>query len=259
MSTHQRASSNHSNPAAALQAEWQRLSHCPRALKKVNAWGLTSRTIWSLDEVLRLAGFQGGKCDPVADQVLASIVRRAAADDLAARIVLQRVLPPMLAIARRRGLGHGATFDYAFGHVLSHAWEIIRTYPIVRRPRKIAANIVRDIEYFAFVRGERHRPTHTSLDEDIDVAELRLVSQSPSTFSSSDDLTVSTDTESEIDALLAEAVRCEVSARSLSLLQALSTQTVEELAAKRGVSARTVRTWRSAAVSELRVRTRCAE
>jgi len=225
----------------------------------VNSWGLTTRTLWSLDEVLRLAGFQGSKCDPVADQVLASIVRRAATDDLAARIVLQRVLPPMLAIARRRCFGHGTTFDYAFGHVLSHAWEIIRTYPIVRRPRKIAANIVRDIEYFAFVRSERNRPHHSSLDENLDSAEHLFASGALSQSMSPEGAYSTTRTESEIDELLLEAVRHDVSDRSLSVLRALSTQTVDEVAAARGVSARTVRTWRRDAVNELRVRTRCAE
>ena len=258
MSTH-RHIEHRNNPAASLQSEWRRLSYCPHALERVNSWKLTTRTLWSLDEVLRLSGFQGAKCDPVADQVLATIVRRAATDDLAARIVLQRVLPPMLSIARRRGFGHGTTFDSAFGLVLSHAWEIIRTYPIVRRPRKIAANIVRDIEYFAFVRGQRNRPVHTSLDENIDTVELRYASDSLTSPPLVDGIGGGRADESEFGVLLAEAVQHHLSDRSRTVLQALSMQTVEEFAATKGVSARTVRTWRRDAVNELRARTQCVE
>ena len=157
------------NPVTLLQKEWDRLRHCPRSLRTVNSWGLADRPFHNLDEVLKAAGYLGARCDTSADWVLADIVRRAATDQLAARIVLQRVFPPMLAIGRRRGKMHRTGFDDAFSLVLSHGWEIIRTYPIDRRPTKIAANIVRDIEYFAFVRRERRRPKHERLDDSWDL------------------------------------------------------------------------------------------
>ena len=169
MTTYDRDITVRCNPITLLRDEWQRINYCQRSLHDVNSWQLRSERFHSLDEVLKAAGFDGHKCDQEADQVLAAIVRRAATDQLAARIVLQRVFPPMLAIAKRRGKIRSLGFDYAFSLVLSHAWEVIRTYPIERRPRKIAANIVRDIEYFAFVRRERRRPTHERLDDCLDL------------------------------------------------------------------------------------------
>jgi hypothetical protein len=41
--------------------------------------------------------------------------------------------------------------------MLAAAWIVIRSYPTDRRPRRVAANIVRDAEYHAFVRARRLR------------------------------------------------------------------------------------------------------
>lgn len=96
-----------------------------------------------------------------ADQVLADIVGRAATDPEMARLALQRVMPGILAIATRRARQSRGTFDDVLADLVGNAWIAIRTYPLARRPRKIAANLVRDIEYNTFVQPNRLRRVAT--------------------------------------------------------------------------------------------------
>ncbi|MEY3851994.1 MAG: hypothetical protein RI910_974, partial [Verrucomicrobiota bacterium] len=58
-------------------------------------------------------------------------------------------------IAGRRGHIVNGGFNAAFNEILGQAWILIRQYPVDRRPAKIASNLVRDTEYFAFVRNAR--------------------------------------------------------------------------------------------------------
>jgi hypothetical protein len=253
----QTSRTSRSNPITRLDDEWQRLKHSPRALRKVNSWGISSTSFHSLDELLTAAGFRGGNVDPVADAVLAELVKRAAVDELAARIVLQRVIPPILSIARRRGRNRSIGYDDALGMALSHAWEIIRTYPIARRPAKIAVNIVRDIEYFAFVRAERRRPQHSPLVPDSDI----LLNHRSADLMTFDDPYGSRNggstSDIELAYLLNQARECGVSAKSLELCAAVGAGATSQYAAKRGVTRRTVIGWSNDAINELRVRTQC--
>lgn len=258
MTTQQSITSVHRNPVTLLDAEWARMNYSPRVLRTVNSWGIGTTPFTSLDELLRAAGFRGAKCDSIADQVLAQLVRRAATDQLAARIVLQRVVPPMMAIAHRRGRVRATGFDDAIGMVLSHAWEVIRTYPITRRPTKIAVNIVRDIEYFAFVRTERRRPIHESLniehDAMLDARSADLMNHEDPYGSPRSD----SNAEIELAFLLKSARAHDVSAKSLAVLEALTHQSLDEFAAEHSVTRRTARSWLNDAANELRVRTQCA-
>ena len=100
--------------------------------------------------------------DVAADARLADLVRRAAHEPLAARIVLQRLLPGLISMARRRGDGWGHVV-HVYDELLANAWIVIRCYPIDRRPARVAANLLRDIEYQTFTRPARLRrhPTET--------------------------------------------------------------------------------------------------
>ena len=258
MTTSQSITSIHRNPIALLDAEWARMVYSPRVLRTVNSWGLRPTPFTSLDEVLVAIGFRGAKCDLTADRMLAQVVRHAATDELAARIVLQRVIPPMLAIARRRGHIRSIGYNDALGMVLSHAWEVIRTYPIERRPAKIAVNIVRDIEYFAFVRGERRRQ---QFETGAAIHDATLNQRSADLLNHEDPYGSSTGrshSEVELAFLLQSAREHNMSEKSRAVFDALTTQTLDEFAAAHGITRRTARGWLSDAANELRVRTQCA-
>lgn len=149
-------------------AEWQAATRSPRALRHANTWGLPGGPVSHLDEMVVRAGFGGPHDCDEADTYLLQLVRLAASDPLAARIVLHRILPPIISIARRRGKRHPGGIDGAIGDLLTQAWFVITCYPVERRPRKVAANLVRDIEYFEFVSGNRSRRTKVDfVDHDL--------------------------------------------------------------------------------------------
>lgn len=144
--------------ARPLLDEWDRMSRSRRVRRAVCSWDLPGGAIaGGIDEVLGRLGFFGRVDDDQADAALFFVVKLAAEDVLAARVVLQRVLPSLVAIAKRRGGTRWDDRQQAFLDVVSSAWIVIRTYPLQRRPRRVAANIVRDAEYEAFVRSRRLR------------------------------------------------------------------------------------------------------
>ena len=91
------------------------------------------------------------------DTVLAEVIARASVDYDAARLALTRVMPGLVSIAVRRARLERRPVAEVLHDVVANAWIVIRTYPIDRRPHRIAANIVRDAEYHTFVRSERRR------------------------------------------------------------------------------------------------------
>jgi DNA-directed RNA polymerase specialized sigma24 family protein len=101
-----------------------------------------------------------------ANEVMASLLMAARVDEVAARVVLQRLLPGLIARARRWS-GRPVGGPDALDELLAAAWTVIRTFPVERRPRHLVANLLRDAEYHAFVRPHRRLlvhefvPTHT--------------------------------------------------------------------------------------------------
>ncbi|MEO5975347.1 MAG: helix-turn-helix domain-containing protein [Ilumatobacteraceae bacterium] len=228
-----------------LVDEWSMMGSRSHNLRQVNGWGLPGTPLISLDDVLVRAGFGTGVADSNGDQYLLLLVKRAAHDELAARIVLQRILPPLLAIARRRGRIIRGGVDEALTETLSHAWELIRTYPAERRPAKVAANLVRDAEYFAFVRNSRKKTVAVVIKP---ADELERLAE-PQQISSPSD---------ELWRLLHEADQKGMTPKRLDVLRRLANgDSFELLAADYGVAIRTVRTWRKEGITELRARTLC--
>jgi len=91
------------------------------------------------------------------DQILASLTRSASAEPIAARLVLQALLPGLKLVAIRLSWADDTTTVDAT--VIATAWELICGYPHGRRPRRIAANIIRDTQSRA--RRELHHPRET--------------------------------------------------------------------------------------------------
>jgi len=74
------------------------------------------------------------------DQILAALARRAASDDVAARTLLQAIVPGLINVAKRLG-----AFDAdRHAELVGEAFALVRCYPIERRPRAVAANLCWD-------------------------------------------------------------------------------------------------------------------
>lgn len=175
---------------------------------------------------------------PTTDEVLRRLVLAARTDDLAARVVLQRLLPGLAAVAHRWGERRAGGSAEPFDELVSTTWTVIREFPVERRPHHLAAHLLRDSEYRAFLRSTRRR----------------LVPEPTDPFLL--DLPVRTPAAVEPAVELAEVI---ASARSLSeydlrLIQLLAQgRTAKEVASAMHVSVRTVRNHRDLVVHRLRV------
>ncbi len=137
-----------------LDQQWTRITDSTPAVVRARSW-FPGHDVRSLDDVLHLVGFRGRPDDDEADARLAHLVALAADDDLAALVALQRVMPGLLAVAVRRGRMTDGGTTACIAELLPTVWERIRSYPIERRPAHVAAGILRDAEYQAFVRPGR--------------------------------------------------------------------------------------------------------
>ena len=137
-----------------LDREWAHLTHRPEVLQCVRAWRLTDRAFSSLDEFLELAGHRTAPTRE-ADELLARLVAVATGDPLAVRIVLQRILPGLLAIVRDEQQ-RDPSVD-AFDLIVGEAWIAITRYRVDTRPTDIAARLLSDARHRAFTCHRRKR------------------------------------------------------------------------------------------------------
>lgn len=220
-----------------LQREWNLIRHRRSALVKATAWQLTPRVLSSLDELLVLTGL-GVEADGDSDETMRRLVALARHDDLAARVVLQRMLPGLSACAKRYGASFDSRLD-ALDELLSEAWGVIRSFPIEQRNRYVIKNLLRDCEYRAFLKARRRLLVHEPTD--------------PADF----DLTMAAH-ESAIEPLativelLGRARTAGMSEADVTLVTTLlNTATVKQAAAALNVTDRTIRNRRQAVVRQL--------
>ena len=221
-------------PARDMINEWERLRRRPATLRHVNNWPFLPRPVSDLDEVLELAGFGRAIDDVDGDQLLWHLVREGEHDNIAARIVLHRILPPLMAMAKRRGRVVQGGAQTAMVDVLATAWFVIRQYPHHRRHHKVAANLVRDIEYNAFVR--HHRLRHVDESQVGDDVLYQLIENNVFSY---DGLTH----------VLQDAQEMGVDEKHISLLREFSKgKKNEDVAEMMGISSRTVRNYKRSAI-----------
>jgi hypothetical protein len=229
--------------ADGLNEEWRRLCADPAALARVDRWRLPVPPIEHLDQLLWHAGYGRPVDDDPGDRVLAILVQRAARDELAARVVLHRILPGLIRIALRRGRIVDGGAAAAFADLASAAWLTIRTFPIERRAHCVAANLLRDVEYQTFVRADRRRSREVGVD-DVEAA----IGELPDT-----EVDLDPGARHEWGELVAWARRRGVDAGQLDLLVRLARgQSSVQIAKALACTDRTVRNRREAALAAVR-------
>jgi len=222
-----------------LQREWNFIRSRRSSVERATAWRLTPRVIGSLDELLVLTGLGPGPIDPSSDETMRKLVAVARHDDLAARVVLQRMLPGLSVIAKRHSDGFDTQLD-ALDELLSVAWSVIRSFSIETRDRYVIKNLLRDCEHQAFIKSRRRRMIH----EFTDPVDLDSAVESDE----SDQEPLGTIVE-----LLGRAKQAGMSADDIAMVVTLlNTSTVREAAAAMRVTDRTVRNRRHAVIHQLR-------
>jgi hypothetical protein len=229
-----------------LDREWAHLTTRIAVVRRARSWAITDAPFGTLDELLALAGHRTTDAmdgpDPTAaaraDELLGRLLALAPTEPIAARVVLQRILPGLMSIVRaeqRRDAGTDAMSE-----LVAEAWVTIT------RPRSdalpssdVAARLLNEARHRAFVRPRRRRRIAEEFGVDIDVAV-------PAHSSSFD----------EVVAVLAEARRGGLPAAHLDVVRGLLDHgTSRRLAAATGITARTVYNRKRDAVARIR---RCA-
>lgn len=234
--------------AHALYVEWAAMCGNRRLLRQVNAWGLPGLPIGHLDELLIRSGLDGRSDDDDSDHYLALIQQRAATDELAARVMLQRLMPAMLSIATKRApITDNGTIG-AFEAVVSAAWVVIRRYPIDRRPVHVAGNLVRDIEYAAFVRDKRLKSA--TIETVVGDRVLDLAGANHARANGSHDPVAA---DGEVEALLADLARSGLSTADIQMLRSVMNDVNSaEAGDALGINARSARNRRASALKRAR-------
>lgn len=226
--------------SARLDREWAGLRGRPVVVARARRWALTDRPIVDLDELLVATGFRQRPAGPAHNEAMRHLLDRARTDDLAARIVLQRILPGLLAVVRRRGWRDGAAG--LFEELIGTAWIAIRVTYVAPDSEHVAATLINDAAHRAFVAPRRRKSA-------------REVTVDPGAFVEEPDRRTITPLE-ELAELVREARQRGLPAGDVDLVRALmQTESTTAVAAARRVTARTVRNHRERAVYRIRRRT----
>ncbi len=130
-----------------LDAEWSNIVRRPETIRELGRWSIHAPILGrfgDLDELVRFAQEPGHPA--ASDEVLQCLARHSESDPLAARALLQAVMYALIPIAARFRSAVGGDGSEIAAVVIAGAYDRIRNYPIARRPRRIAANIVLDTQ-----------------------------------------------------------------------------------------------------------------
>lgn len=128
-----------------LDLEWERIGKGPRGRAALRRWASDDSCLVglrSLDELVERVNERGNTAR--SDAILLALVRRAATDDLAARTVLQAMMPAVKNLTSKFSACGAWSAEETAAEVVAAMWERIRSYPVERRPGKVAANLTLD-------------------------------------------------------------------------------------------------------------------
>ena len=130
-------------PLDRLEREWQALARGALPARS-RTWGRYEPALAAFASPDALIRFLHSRAPGLEkDAILSALLARARTDPLAARVVLQALLPGLKGLARRIFLDADEAAQL-WQLLFASSWEQIRTYPLERRPRRIAANLLLD-------------------------------------------------------------------------------------------------------------------
>jgi hypothetical protein len=227
-----------------LDREWARLRRRPATLRTVRRWTgdpaftMLVTSARSLDEIV--AATQPGADAPGAeDGKLRRLIEISATDELAGRIVLQRLLPGLISRSRAwagRSTATGHPSDIAIGA----AWIAIRRFDVDARRRHIAPSLIADALWIGFRREARRRQaTEVPVARDVLCSQLSVPQVA--------------DPITALAGTIRAAARAGVHSSDLDAIRAIAAAGGPTRAARaQSVTVRTIRNRRNAAASRIR-------
>lgn len=229
---------------AQLGREWARLRYHRPSLRRARSWstdqGALGEVLDGLDDLQQLVDateVRRGADPAVADTILVQLVEHAGDDELAGRVVIQRILGGLVTQAIRHRSQHDECDPAEI--IVAAAWIALRRYDTAGRAHHVAESLISDARYQAFQRPLR-RLSATEKVVPIDRLELRAATPHTTPFER-----------------LADVVRAArlhgVPDTDLQLIRdLLRSESASIIAAERGVTTRTIRNHRERAVSHIR-------
>lgn len=130
-------------PLASLEAEWRGLVRGELGTR-FRGWRAEDATFRPFGHPEALLTFLHRRGRPDAkDPVLLALLVRARQDQLAGRVVLQAMLPGLKSLSARLARSV-VSFEELWQVLFACLWERIVTYPVERRPSRVAANLLLD-------------------------------------------------------------------------------------------------------------------
>jgi DNA-directed RNA polymerase specialized sigma24 family protein len=131
-------------PVDILDRDWQRELNSPRLRGQFAGWRDVEPALAPFRDPLAVLRFlRGAGSSAGKDEVLCALLRHARREPAAARVVLEAMMPGLKKLAGRL-LADARDREELWSALLASAWERICTYPVQRRPRKVAANVLLD-------------------------------------------------------------------------------------------------------------------
>jgi hypothetical protein len=136
-----------SDLAGQLNREWAELVGAPGTAPALRQWVLTCPALTDVSTLDGVLALVARSVPSVHDAVLLALVERAQAGDaLAGRTLLQAMLGKAVRVAgtvARRDDVRGDR-EEALARAVAALWQAIPTYPVARRPARVAANLALD-------------------------------------------------------------------------------------------------------------------
>lgn len=145
-----------------LDREWEQIADSLPGRRAMRRWAKDEPVLAGVRSLRDLVDRvnERGHADR-SDAILLVLIRHAATDDLAARTVLQAMMPAVKSITSKFSTCGAWSAEETAAVVVAAMWERIRTYPIERRPRKVAANLTLDTRQRVWRSG--HKLVHGRL------------------------------------------------------------------------------------------------
>jgi DNA-directed RNA polymerase specialized sigma24 family protein len=145
------------DPIVLLKGTWRQGVAGDRLAERLRCWAQLEPVLARfVGDPGRLFAFLRTPPSSLRDEVFCALLRCAKSDQLAGLVLLEALLPGLKAIFGRTLL-RAAERDELLALLLAQSWQQLVGYPVERRPRRVAANLLLDIRKYTLRELERVR------------------------------------------------------------------------------------------------------